>query len=180
MEFSIDLIPGMEPIFKALYRMVPSELTILKEQLQDFTNKEFIWPSTSSWNAPVLLVGKKDGGRKIYVDYQELNKVTIKNKYTLSRIDYLFDQLSGASVFSKLDLMSGYYQLKVKEDIPKIAFRTRYGHYEFQVMSFGVTNIPAMFMDLMNRIFSPYLDKFVVVFMDDILVYWKNGSMKNI
>ncbi|KAG8503904.1 hypothetical protein CXB51_001877 [Gossypium anomalum] len=171
-EFGIELIPGTTPISIAPYRMAPLELKELKAQLQELTDKGFVRPSSSPWGAPVLFVKKKDGSMRLCIDYRQLNKVTVKNKYPLPRIDDLFDQLKGATVFSKIDLRSGYYQLRVKEsDVPKTAFRTRYGHYEFLVMPFGLTNAPAIFMDLMNRIFRPYLDKFVVVFIDDILIY---------
>ena len=174
-DFTIELVPGTEPISKAPYRMAPTELKELKTQLQELLDLGFIRPSHSPWGAPVLFVKKKDGSMRMCIDYRELNKVTIKNKYLLPRIDDLFDQLRGATVFSKIDLRSGYHQLKVKgEDIPKTAFRTRYGHYEFLVMSFGLTNAPAAFMDLMNRVFKDYLDKFVVVFIDDILIYSKD------
>ncbi|KAG8472826.1 hypothetical protein CXB51_034699 [Gossypium anomalum] len=176
-EFGIDLISGTAPISIAPYRMAPAELKELKSQLQEFTDKGFVRPSFSPWGAFVLFVKKKDGSMRLCVDYQQLNKVTIKNKYPLPRIDDLFDQLKGATWFSKIDLRSGYYQLRVKEsNVPKTAFRTRYGHYEFLVMPFGLTNAPAVFMDLMNIIFRPYLDKFVVVFIDDILIYSKDET----
>jgi len=173
-EFTIDVVPGTNPISMPPYRMAPAELKELREQLNDLLQKGYIRPSTSPWGAPVLFVKKKDGTMRLCIDYRQLNKVTVKNRYPLPRIDDLFDQLQGARYFSKIDLRSGYHQLRVrKEDIPKTAFRTRYGHYEFLVMSFGLTNAPAAFMDMMNRVFSSYLDRFVVVFIDDILVYSK-------
>ncbi|XP_058726068.1 uncharacterized protein LOC131597384 [Vicia villosa] len=174
-EFGIDLVPGTRPVSMAPYRMSASELAELKKQLEELLEKKFVRPSVSPWGAPVLLVKKKDGSMRLCVDYRQLNKVTIKNKYPLPRIDDLMDQLVGASVFSKIDLRSGYHQIKVKdEDIQKTAFRTRYGHYEYSVMPFGVTNAPGVFMEYMNRIFRDYLDQFVVVFIDDILIYSKS------
>ncbi|KAD5802711.1 hypothetical protein E3N88_14071 [Mikania micrantha] len=171
-EFRIDLIPGAAPVAKAPYRLAPSEMQELSGQLQELLDKCFIRPSFSPWGAPVLFVKKKDGSFRMCIDYQELNKLTIKNRYPLPRIDDMFDQLQGATYFSKIDLRSGYHQLRVYEDdVPKTAFRTRYWHYEFLVMPFGLTNAPAVFMDLMNRVCRPYLDKFVIVFIDDILVY---------
>ena len=147
------------------YRLAPSVMQQLASQLQELLDKGFIRPSSSPWGAPVLFVKKNDGSFRMCIDYQELNKLTVKNRYPLPRIDDLFDQLQGATCFSKIDLRSGYHQLRVHdEDIPKTAFRTRYGHYEFMVMSFGLTNAPAVFMDLMNRVCKPYLDKFVLVF----------------
>ncbi|CAN4105363.1 unnamed protein product [Withania somnifera] len=152
--------------------MAPAELRELKEQLKDLLEKGFIGPSMSPWGAPVLFVRKKDGTLRMCIDYKKPNRVTIKNKYPLPRIDDLFDRFCGAKCFSKIDLRSGYHRVRVKEkDIPKIAFRTRYGHFEFLVMSFGSKNAPAVFMDLMNRVFKPFLDVFVIVFIDDILVY---------
>ncbi|GJV70456.1 putative reverse transcriptase domain-containing protein, partial [Tanacetum coccineum] len=174
-EFQIDLILGSTPIAGAPYRLAPSEMQELSNQLQELSDRGFIQPSTSPWGAPVLFVKKKDGSFRMCIDYRELNKLTVKNRYPLPRIDDLFDQLQGSSVYSKIDLRSGYHQLRVRdEDIPKTAFRTRYRHYEFQVMPFGLTNAPAVFMDLMNRVCKPYLDKFVIVFIDDILIYSRN------
>ncbi|WVZ63289.1 hypothetical protein U9M48_012931 [Paspalum notatum var. saurae] len=175
-EFRIDLVPGTAPVSKRPYRMAPDELKELKTQLQEQLDKGFIRPSSSPWGCPALFVEKKDqGGKRLCVDYRPLNAVTVKNKYPLPHIDILFDQLGGATVFSKIDLRFGYHQIKVREeDIPKTAFSTRYGLYEYLVMSFGLTNAPAFFMYLMNSVFMNELDKFVVVFIDDILVYSKN------
>jgi hypothetical protein len=173
-EFSIELQPRMAPISKRPYRMPPAELAELKKQLQELLDKGFIHPSTSPWGCPALFV-KKDESLRLCIDYRPLNAVTIKNKYPLPRIDVLFDQLVRAKVFSKIDLRSGYHQIKIRaSDIPKTAFSTRYGLYEFLVMSFGLTNASAYFMYLMNSVFMPELDKFVVVFINDILVYSKN------
>jgi hypothetical protein len=174
-EFRIDLIPGATPVARSPYRLAPSEMQELSNQLQELQDKGFIRPSHSPWGAPVLFVKKKDDSFRMCIDYRELNKLTIKNRYPLPRIDDLFDQLQGSRYFSKIDLRSGYHQLRVHEaDIPKTAFRTRYGHFEFTVMPFGLTNAPAVFMDLMNRVCKPYLDKFIIVFIDDILIYSKS------
>jgi hypothetical protein len=148
------------------------DLAELKKQIVELLSKGFIRPSSSPWGAPTLFVDKKDGSRKLCIDYRSLNDVTIKNKYPLPRIEDLFDQIRGAKVFSKIDLRSGYHQLKIRmEDIPKTAFTSRYGLYEFTVMSFGLTNAPAYFMYLMNKVFMEYLDKFFMIFIDDILVF---------
>ncbi|GKE92398.1 putative reverse transcriptase domain-containing protein, partial [Tanacetum coccineum] len=147
----------------------------LSNHLKELQEKGFIRPSHSPWGAPVFFVKKKDGAMRMCINYKELNKLTIKNRYPLPRIDDLFDQLQGACCFSKIDLRSRYHQLRVKEeDIPKTAFRTQYGHFEFTVMPFGLKNAPAIFMDLMNCVCKPYLDKFVIVFIDDILIYSKS------
>jgi hypothetical protein len=173
-EFIIELQPGTTPISKWPYRMPPNELAELKIQLQDLLDKGFIRPSASPWGCPALFVKKKDNSLRLCVDYRPLNAVVIKNKYLLPRIDILFDQLAGAKVFSKIDLRSGYHQIRIKPcDIPKKAFSTRYGLYEYLVISFGLTNAPAYFMYLMNLVFMLELDKFVVVFIDDILIYSK-------
>jgi hypothetical protein len=172
MEFKIKSQPGTAPIAKAPYKMSPVELKELKIQLQGLLDKGYIRPSISPWGCSALFVEKKDKELRLCVDYRSLNVVTIKNKYHLPRIDIMFDQLAGAQVFSKIDLHSGYHQIKIRtEDIPKTAFTTRYGLYEYLVMSFGLTNAPAHFMYLMNSVFMPELDKFVVVFIDDILIY---------
>jgi len=154
--------------------MAPKELAELKTQLQELLQKDFIQPSSSPWGCLALFVKKKDQTLRLCVDYRPLNEVTIKNKYPLPRIDLLFHQLAWAKVISKIDLRSGYHQIKIKpEDVPKMAFTTRYGLYEYLLMSFGLTNAPAHFMYLMNSVFMLELDKFVVVFIDDILIYSK-------
>ncbi|GKE38928.1 putative reverse transcriptase domain-containing protein, partial [Tanacetum coccineum] len=154
-EFRIDLVSGAAPVARALYRLASSKMKELLRQLQELLEKGFIRPSSSPWGASVLFVKKKDVYFWMCIDYRELNKLTVKNRYPLLRIDDLFEHLQ-------------------EEDIPITAFRTRYGHFEFQVMPFGLTNMPVVFMDLMNRVCKPYLDKFVIVFIDDILIYSKN------
>jgi hypothetical protein len=171
-EFVIELKPGTIPIYKIPYRMATPELAELKEHIKELLEKGFIHPSSSPWGAPAIFVPKKDGTQRLCMDYRVLNEVTVKNKFPLPWIDDLFDQLHGACVFSKIDLRSGYHQLKIREcDISKTAFVLRYGLYEYTMMSFGLTNAPAYFMYLMNKVCMEYLDKFVVVFIDDILVY---------
>jgi hypothetical protein len=174
-EFTIELQPSTALISRRSYKMTPKELAKLKIQLKELLDKGYIHSSSSHWGCPALFVKKKDRSLRLCVDYGPLNAITIKNKYPLSRIDILFDQLAGAKVFSKVDLHSSYHQIKIhSDDVPKIAFSTRYGLYEYLVMSFGLTNAPAHFMYLMNSVFMPKLDKFVTVFIDDILVYSKN------
>jgi hypothetical protein len=173
-EFKIELQPGTTPVSKAPYKMSREELVELKIQLKDLLDKGFIHPNSLPWGCPAFFISKKDKGLHLCVDYRLLNAVTVKNKYPLPRINILFDQLAGDQVFSKIDRRSGY-QIKIRdEDIPKAAFSMRYGPYEYLGMSFGLTNAPAHFMYLMNSVFMPQLDKFVVVFIDDILVYSKS------
>jgi hypothetical protein len=170
-EFIIDLVPETGPIAKRLYRMAADELAELKKQLQELTDKGFIRPSASPWGSLVLFVKKKDGSMQMCVDYRSLNAVMIKNKYPLPRIDDLLDQLQNAKYFSKIDLRSGYHQMKIRpEDVARSTV-TKYGQYEFMVVSFRLTNAFAYFMNMMNKVFMEELDKFVVVFIDDILVY---------
>jgi hypothetical protein len=171
-EFAIELLPSTAPVSKRAYRVSGPELVELKKQIDELLEKGYIRPSTSPWAAPVLFVEKKDGTRRMCIDYRAQNEVTIKNNYPLPRIEDLFNQLRGASVFSKIDLRLGYHQLRIRpSDIPKTTFITKYGLYEFTVMSFGLTNAPAFFMNLINSVCMDYLDKFVVVFIDDILIY---------
>jgi hypothetical protein len=171
-EFVINLVSGTAPIAQSPYRMAEVELKLLKAELDSLLEKGFIRPSASPWGSPALFVPKKDGTQRLCVDYRVLNAVTIKNKYPLPRIDDLMDQLRQAKYFSKIDLRSGYHQMKIRlEDIHKTVFVTRYGQYEYTVVSFGLTNAPAYFMNMMNKVFMDELDKCVVVFIDDILVY---------
>jgi hypothetical protein len=174
-EFVIELQPGTAPIFRRSYKMTPKELAELKVQLNELLDKGYIRSSLSPWGCPALFVKKKDQSLRLCVDYRPLNAITVKNKYPLPHIDILFDQLAGARVFSKVDLCSDYHQIKIRSEyVPKTAFSTRYGLYEYLVMSFGLPNAPAHFMYLMNPVFMPELDKFVMVFIDDIFIYSKS------
>jgi hypothetical protein len=175
LDFTIEIKPGAEPISKTLYRMIAPELCDLQMQLKELLDLGLIRPSVSPWGAPVIFVKKKDGSLRLCIDYRDLNHATVKNRYPMLRIDDLFNQMKGAAVFSKIDLRSGYHQLRIKEgDIPKNAFQTQFEHYEFVVVPFGLTNVLAVFMSLMNGVFWKYLDFFVQVFLDDILIYSKN------
>jgi hypothetical protein len=175
LDFTIELKPGAEPISKTLYRMMTPELCELQMKLKELLDLGLVRPSVSPWGAPVIFVKKKDGSLRLCIDYRDLNRATVKNRYLMLRIYDLFDQMKGATVFSKIDLRYGYHQLRIKEsDIPKTAFRTRFGHYEFVVVPFGLTNSPSVFMSLMNGVFRKYLDRFVQVFLDDILIYSRN------
>jgi transposase InsO family protein len=171
-DHAIELEPGAAPPHRGVIRLSQPELEELRRQLTELLDKGYIRPSVSPFGAPVLFAKKKDGSFRLCIDYRALNKLTIKNKYPLPRIDDLLDQLHSATVFSKIDLQSGYHQVRIAPaDIPKTAFRTRYGHYEWLVMPFGLTNAPATFQALMNSVLRPYLDRFVLVYLDDILIY---------
>ncbi len=168
----IDLLPDSAPVAKPTYKMSLAEMDELRRQLDDLLNRGFIRPSSSPYGSPVLFVKKKEGDLRLCIDYRALNKQTVKNVYPLPRIDELLDRLDGAVVFSKLDLRSGYHQIRVQEaDIYKTAFRTRYGLYEFVVLPFGLCNAPATFMQLMNDIFHNELDCCVLIYLNDILIY---------
>jgi hypothetical protein len=174
-DFSIDLVPGAAPVSKTPYRMGTPELKELHMQLEEYLKKGYIHPSVLPWGAPLLFVKKKDGTLRLCIYFKQLNKVTIKNKYPLPKIDDLFDQLKGARIFSKIDVRSGYQQVWIKEeDMSKTTLRTRYGHYEFTVVPFGLSNALTVFMCRMNGLFREYLDKFVIVFLDDIPIYSKS------
>ena len=171
-DFTIELHPGTSPISMTLHRMAPVESQELKVQLHELLDRSFIIPITSPWGASVLFAKKKNKILRLCIDYRKLNRITIRNRYPLPRIDDLFDQFRGAWVYSKIDLRIGYHQLRGREvDIPKMVFGTQYGHFVYTVMPFGLTNARTEFMDLMHRVFQPYQDWFFVVFVDDILIY---------
>jgi hypothetical protein len=174
-EFKIELQPGTAPVYKRSYPMTQNKMAELKAQLQELIDKGYIRPNCSPWGCPAIFVSKKDKTQRLCIDYRPLNAVTVKNKYPLPCIDLLFDQLIGTQVFLKVDLRSGYHQIKIREeDISKTAFSTRYGLYEYLVMSFGLTNAPAHFMYLMNSVFMKEMDKFVMFFTDDIFDFSKS------
>ncbi|GKA65587.1 putative nucleotidyltransferase, ribonuclease H [Tanacetum coccineum] len=171
-DHTIELEPGSKPPAKAPYRMPPPKLEELRKQLKELIDVGYIRPSKAPYGAPVLFQRKKDGSLRMCIYYRALNKVTIKNKYPIPLIADLFDQLRKARYFTKLDLRSRYYQVRIAEgDEAKTTCVTRYGSYEFLVMPFGLTNVPSTFCTLMNKLFYSFLDKFVVVYLDDIVVY---------
>jgi hypothetical protein len=173
----IPLETGARPVYKALYRLTQAEKAEVEKQIADLLRKGYIEPSQSPWGAPVLFVPKKDGALRMCIDYRALNKLTVKNRYPLPRIEDLLEQLQGAKVFSSLDLASGYWQIRISDDdVPKTAFRTHIGHYQWRVLSFGLTNCPSTFQAAMNDIFRGYLNKFVIIYLDDIMIYSKNAA----
>jgi hypothetical protein len=173
-DFSIDLVLGVSPMSKTPYKMGTPRFKELQMQLEELLMKEYIFPSVTPWGAPIIFVKKKDGTLRLCIHFRQLNKVTIKNKYPFPRIDDLFYNLKGERIILKIDLRLVYHQLRIKEeDIRKTTFGTRYGHYEFTVVSFGISNAPTIFMCLMNVVFREYLDTFIIVVLDDILVYSK-------
>jgi hypothetical protein len=177
MPFNIETEPGATPVNRPIYRLSPSELEELRTTLDDLLAKGFIHPSNSPWGGPVLFAPKKDRGLRFCIDYRGLNKQTIKNAYPLPRADDLIDQLQGAECFSKIDLRSGYWQIPIDpSDVSETAFLTRYGHFEWLVLPFDLTNAPAAFMDLIHKIFRDLLDRGMVIFLDDILIYSKSAK----
>jgi hypothetical protein len=171
-ELKIELKEGAEPVSKPVYRLSLAEQNELKSQIELLLEKGLIRPSVSPWGAPVLFAPKKDGGLRMCLDYRALNKLTVKEKCPIPRVDELFDRLHGATHFSNIDLRSGYYQIRVREgDVPKTCIRTRYGYFEFLVMPFGLTNVPSTFQALMNEVFRDYVDNFILVYLDDVLIF---------
>lgn len=174
---TIELEPGARAPFRPMYRLSPSEVEAAKAAVKDLLSKGLIESSSSPYGAPILFVTKKDGSLRMCVDYRALNKLTVKNRYPLPRIDDLLDQLQGSVVFSSLDLASGYHQIRITdEDVPKTAFRTPMGHYQFRVLCFGLTNAPSTFQAVMNRLLEPFIGKFALVYMDDVLIYSKSSA----
>ena len=177
-EMKIELTQDAKPKMGQLYKLLVAELAEMKKQIDELLEHGFIRPCISPWGSPVLFAKKKDGGLRMCIDYRALNKQTIKNQVPLPRIDKVWDQIGGAKYFSCIDLRSGYHQIRLRpEDIPKTAFRTRYGQYEYLVTPFGLTGAPGCFQTLMNSIFRPHLDKFILVYLDDILVYSKTKKI---
>jgi hypothetical protein len=171
-DHAIDLIPGAPPFRLRPYRYTPQQKDEIEKQIQEMLDSGIVQQSSSPFASPVLLVKKKDGEWRLCVDYRKLNSYTVKNRYPMPIFDEIVDELAGASVFSKLDHRSGYHQIRLREgDEPKTAFQTHHGHFEYRVMPFGLTGAPATFQDFMNQLLAPFLRKWVVVFLDDVLVY---------
>jgi Reverse transcriptase (RNA-dependent DNA polymerase) len=171
-ELKIELKEGAKPVSKPVYKLSPAEQDELKAQIELLLEKGLIRPSVSPWGAPVSFPPKKDGGLRMCLDYRALNKLTVKGKCPIPLVDELFDRLGGETHFSSIDLRSGYYQIRVRDkDVPKTCIRTRYGSYEFMVMPFGLKNAPSTFQAFMNDVFPDYVDKFMLVYLDDVLIF---------